>query len=72
MLRRNLAEESSLSAVMGSWVSTAIMIPFAFFLTRRASKGMGLFNIDVFLQIFTRPFQKQREKGKGNTQSKSK
>ena len=42
---RNLAEESSLSAVMGSWVATAVMIPFAFLLTRRASKGMSLINI---------------------------
>ena len=42
---RNLAEESSLSAFMGSWVSSIIMIPFAYFLTRRASKGMPLFSL---------------------------
>ncbi len=47
---RNLAEESSVSAIAGSWVSSILMIPFALLLTRRASKGMGLFNIDVFLQ----------------------
>ncbi len=46
---RNLAEESSISAIFGSWVASIIMIPIAFFLTRRASKGMGLFNINVFL-----------------------
>lgn len=46
---RNLAEESTLSAIAGSWISTIIMIPFAVFITRRASKGMGIFNIDVFL-----------------------
>tara|TARA_R110001632_G_scaffold80454_6_gene179924 strand:- start:6182 stop:7618 length:1437 start_codon:yes stop_codon:yes gene_type:complete len=57
---RNLAEESSLSAVLGSWVSTIIMIPFAVFLTRRASKGMGLFNIDVFLQPLTRLIKKSK------------
>ena len=51
---RNLAEESSLSAFVGSWVSSIIMIPFAYFLTRRASKGMGLFNIDVFLHPLTK------------------
>ena len=50
---RNLAEESSLSAVVGSWISSILMIPFALFLTRTASKGMGLFNIDVFLQPIT-------------------
>ena len=56
---RNLAEESSLTAITGAWVSSIIMIPFAVFLTRRASKGMGLVNIDVFLQIFTKLFQKK-------------
>ena len=56
---RNLAEESSVSAITGSWVSTLIMVPFAFFLTRRASKGMGLFNIDVFLQPITKLFRKK-------------
>ncbi len=57
---RNLAEESSLSAIVGSWVSTIVMVPFAFFLTRRASKGMGLFNIDVFLQPLTRLVKKSK------------
>jgi len=56
---RNLAEESSVSALVGSWVATVVMFPFAFFLTRRASKGMGLFNIDVFLQPITNLFKKK-------------
>lgn len=56
---RNLAEESSVSAIVGSWIASIIMIPFAFFLTRRASKGMGLFNIDVFLQPITKLFRKK-------------
>jgi len=49
---RNMAEESSLSAIMGSWVSTAAMVPFAFFLTRRASKGMALFDLQSIIKIF--------------------
>ena len=57
---RNLAEESSLSAIAGSWVSTIVMVPFAFFLTRRASKGMGLFNIDVFLHPLTKFIKKAK------------
>ncbi len=59
---RNMAEESSITALTGSWISSVIMIPFAFFLTRRASKGMGLVNIDVFLQIFTKLFKKKESK----------
>lgn len=62
---RNLAEESSVSAIVGSWVSTVLMLPFAFFLTRRASKGMGLFNIDVFLQPITNMFKKLFSSKKG-------
>ena len=58
---RNLAEESSLSAIVGSWVSCIIMIPFAFFLTRRASKGMGLFNIDVFLHPLAKLIKRSKK-----------
>ncbi|CAI8315434.1 MAG: Uncharacterised protein [Flavobacterium sp. SCGC AAA160-P02] len=57
---RNLAEESSLSAIAGSWISAIIMIPFAVFLTRRASKGMGIFNIDVFLHPLMEKIKKSK------------
>ena len=45
-LGKNLAEESAISALFGSWLSTIILLPFGFLLTRRATKGMGIFNID--------------------------
>jgi lipopolysaccharide export system permease protein len=47
---RNLAEDSSISAILGSWVSAILMIPIGIFLTVRATKDKGIFNIDVFLQ----------------------
>ncbi len=50
---RNLAEESSITAFLGSWVSAILMAPIAILLTRRATKDMGIFNIDVFLQPIT-------------------
>ncbi len=59
---RNLAEESSLTAALGSWVAAIIMIPIGFFLTRRATKDMGMFNIDVFLQPITNFFKKLKSK----------
>jgi len=59
---RNLAEESSLTAALGSWVAAIIMIPIGFFLTRRATKDMGMFNIDVFLQPITKIFKKIKSK----------
>lgn len=55
---RNLAEESSVTAIFGSWIAVFLMLPFCFLLTRRASKGMGIFNIDVFLQPITTFFKK--------------
>ncbi len=58
---RNLAEESSVTAIQGSWISAIIMIPFGVFLTRRASKGMGLFNIDVFLQPIKKLFRRRKK-----------
>ena len=47
---RNLAEDSSVSTLLGSWISAIVMLPLGILLTRRATKDKGLFNIDVFLQ----------------------
>ena len=37
-LGRNLSEESAISALLGSWLSTLILLPFGLLLTRRATK----------------------------------
>ena len=63
---RNLAEESSITAFLGSWISALLMIPIAILLTRRATKDMGLFNIDVFLQPITAFFKKITSKKENN------
>lgn len=63
---RNLAEESSITAFLGSWVSAFLMIPIAILLTRRATKDMGIFNIDVFLQPITAFFKKIMSKKDNN------
>lgn len=55
---KNLAEESSITAVLGSWISAIIMVPFAILLTRRATRDKGIFNIDSFLQPITNFFKK--------------
>jgi lipopolysaccharide export system permease protein len=55
---KNLAEESSITAFLGSWISAIIMIPFAILLTRRATKDKGIFNINSFLQPITNFFKK--------------
>ena len=55
---RNLAEDSSISAILGSWVSAIVMVPLGIFLTVRATKDKGIFNIDVFLQPITQLIKK--------------
>ena len=55
---KNLAEESSVTAILGSWIAAIIMIPIGIFLTRRATKGIGIFNIDLFLQPITKILKK--------------
>lgn len=45
-LGKNLAEESAMSAILGSWLSTIILLPLGILLTKRATQGMGVFNID--------------------------
>ncbi len=55
---RNLAEESSVTAFLGSWLSAIIMIPLGIFLTIRATKDMEIFNIDAFLNPITKIIKK--------------
>ena len=55
---RNLAEESSISSLLASWISAFIMIPVAILLTRRATKDKGIFNFDAFIQPMTNIFNK--------------
>jgi lipopolysaccharide export system permease protein len=57
-LGRNLSEESAITAIFGSWLSTLILLPFGILLTRRATKGMGIFNIDSVLENIKKVFTK--------------
>ena len=59
---KNLAEESSITALLGSWISAMVMIPFGIFLTRRATKDKGLFNIDAIILPIKNLFIKFKSK----------
>ncbi|MGY8940017.1 MAG: LptF/LptG family permease, partial [Flavobacteriales bacterium] len=59
---KNLAEESSITAMLGSWISAMVMIPFGIFLTRRATKDKGLFNIDAIILPIKNLFIKFKSK----------
>lgn len=61
-LGRNLSEESAISALFGSWLSTLILLPFGILLTRRATKGMGIFNVDAIINKAQKIFNKFTEK----------
>jgi len=57
ILGRNMAMVSSISAVLGAWLATLIMLPFGILLTRRATKDKELFNIDSFFEPINRFFK---------------
>lgn len=59
---KNLAEESSISAFLGSWVAAFIMIPIGVLLTKRATKDKGIFNVDTFTQSIINFFTKKIKK----------
>ena len=61
---RNLAEESAISAALGGWLSTIILLPFGILLTRRAAKDKGLFSIDNAIEPVKKVFKKLNLKKK--------
>ncbi|TVZ59982.1 lipopolysaccharide export system permease protein [Flavobacteriaceae bacterium MAR_2010_105] len=46
---KNSSQDGSYSSVLGTWLSTLIMLPLSIFLTRRATKDRGLFEFDTYL-----------------------
>ena len=67
---RNMAEESTISAITGSWFAVVFMIPLALILTLRATKDKGLFDINSFfislLMFFKNIFSKKKEATKND------
>jgi len=51
---KNAAEDNSIDPVLASWLSSIVLAPFAFYLTKRASFDQGFVNLD----FITVPFQK--------------
>jgi lipopolysaccharide export system permease protein len=46
LFAKNSAKDGSLNPVIGTWMSTLIMLPLSIYLTSRATKDRGLFEID--------------------------
>ncbi|NNF81763.1 MAG: YjgP/YjgQ family permease [Flavobacteriaceae bacterium] len=51
---KNSAEDSSMSPVLASWMSTLIMFPLSVYLTNRATKDRTLLNLDSILEPLKR------------------
>ena len=51
---KNAAEDNSVHPILASWISTMVLVPFAFYLTKRASSDEGFVNLD----FITVPIQK--------------
>ena len=49
-LGRNMAWSSTVTAPIGGWLATLILLPVGLLLTRRATQDKGIFNLDAFLQ----------------------
>ena len=61
---RNIAEESSITSFWGGWLATFILLPFGIYLTKRATKGIGLVNFDKFsrpIKEFMNRFKKTKQ-----------
>ncbi len=64
---KNTAEESAMSASLGGWLATIILLPFGIMLTLRAAKDKGIFNINSFfdtIKNFFKRFRIKKEKVK--------
>lgn len=55
---KKMAQEAGITAFMGSWMSSLILTPLALTLTYRASKDLGLFDLDFLLVPIQKAFKK--------------
>ena len=58
---KNSAEDGSLNPALASWLSTLIMLPVSIYLTSRATKDRGLFDVDLLLQPIINLFKSKKE-----------
>ncbi len=54
---KNSAEDGSLNPILSAWLSTLIMLPIGIYLTTRATKDRGLFELDFIMEPVKRLFK---------------
>jgi len=57
----NMAETSTIDNKFGGWLSTLVFLPFGIYLTYRATRDKGAFNIDLILNWIKNIFKKSKE-----------
>lgn len=60
MFAKNFAEDGSIHPIIGSWLSTLVMLPLGIFLTRRATADKGLFEFGNTLESIFGFFKSKR------------
>lgn len=49
-----MARDGSINLILGMWASTALITPFAAFITYKANNDSVVFNLDAYIHFFTR------------------
>lgn len=57
---KNSAEKGGFSPIIGSWLSTAVMLPLSIYLTSRATNDKGAFEIESILKPLKKFFKLQK------------
>ena len=67
----NSAEKGSFSPIIGSWLSTAVMLPLSIYLTTRATNDKGVFQFDAILVPLKRLFTPKNKLQLSESETKS-
>ncbi len=57
----NYAKEGNIHPMLGAWVSTLIMLPLGYYLTKRATEDKGMTNFGAVTDFFKNLFRKKKE-----------
>lgn len=68
---KNSAEKGSFSPIIGSWLSTAVMLPLSIYLTTRATNDRGVFQFDAIIVPLKRLFTTKNKVQLSETDTKS-
>lgn len=68
---KNSAEKGSFNPIIGSWLSTAVMLPLSIYLTTRATNDKGVFQFDAIIVPLKRLFAPKNKFQLSESETKS-